>query len=601
MRHRHRRENPIAHEATRCYCTAMHDLTLSLRRILPSLSAAGALALTGVQLGCSSGSPAAPEKPAKPAPEAPAAKPTKRPPFPNMAGPEWGRAVLDQQAAAVADQPALTDVPKALREVSALLYAADESSAEKAIALAARAWRVAKTAGQQSEAAALLGAAMALNPSTKDVRARLTDAHGLGAWAAGNGEQQVVQPARMVIAAASGRVHDARQLAESISLTPQGVKGDALHLSVRAAMLMGERDDALLRKARVVLSEHPEAVAVRRGLVRILNEFHAPSGVLKAAGDSKDPVVQAWARWADVVLGDTKALGAFDALTKDVSEVERGEIRFAHVQAALDAGQPLSDKALAELRGAKGWRGEAAVIDAELALKAGNHEVAAKAVAPVRRFASTPGLGARIAWLEAALCAHKQDVECTQRAGARATNVDGDEARIARLVASAIPANAKGDQAEQRKAALFSAAQLSPFGKLPAGVKSCGTNLKAKAALRAARAALQVGAKREAGRLATDGLQSATSCGPLALIATASIADVDKRAAAVDRVLEKHVNQLAVGDRLVAIALSERSTAATALKRLSKDKNPIVRKRASDALEKGAKVGAGGDEHGHHH
>lgn len=436
----------------------------------------------------------------------------KRPPFPNMATPAWGKVVLEREAKAA--DPALSGKGRdaALAAARKALHTREDGSEKRLVAAAGALWRTAQDDGDRALAAALMGAGLVLDPEILNYRKRLIDAAGVAAYSMTlRGGTVVAQAGQTLVMVAIGRVHQANQTLETIGSNPklqEKLDADASLLLANARFLRGQRDDAFFRDVtraiRANVLSHRARALKARGL---LDLGYATRAANVATGvDGIPPYLEALGAYARGVAGERDwAVGQLQSLEKRVREPERGEALFWLGRLLANApGKEAEAKAVADQLSARpGFAAEASLIRAILALRQGDGVKAFKEANPVAsRTGAAPSTALDSLWLVVDACALKGDVDCVRKRGINAVGADGNRARWAHAMATLVilgkvdpksvtpPIDVDG--------MLRLAHRMSPFD--PALAKRVGDDVSSGGDLmaqqvRAARAAMAAGAR----------------------------------------------------------------------------------------------------------
>ncbi len=551
---------------------------------------------------------------AKPAPEPVAAaaretaqkQPPKRPPFPNMATAAWGSTVMERRLVSVTPDGALsTHIASAL----AALHSLDEGAAAALAASATSVFASAESDGDRALGAALVAAGLVLEPTAMGYKERLTDAHGLAAFAATfEGGTSVAQAARAFVAVAAGRVFEGEKLVDVMSTSTRLDADTALLLSL-ARHALGQRGDELFHQARIALDGKPESARARGLLARVsldLGLAHEALGVLDegraALGEARVPAPLVALRGRALMSAGDVDEGArvLEGVLPSLPETERGEVRYWLARELLAAGR-LDDTAplVAELKKQPGFAAEAALLDAELAA---GHGKVSEAKAKALKVCTTRGLPFGVAldclWTATETCALAGDAACVSEWGAKAVGSDDDFARLARAratlaqakAASAAVAGASEGTAEapepaateETRALLSEAHLLSPFDaalgrRLDLGVSAGGDG--AARTLRGARRALAFDARKVAEEVLTELTKQQPSCRVCRAVLAQAPAAPEPAAVHAVAALSGKGPPLAERDLLEVIDVlggSSTDAARDALARLAGDARPEV-------------------------
>jgi len=549
-----------------------------------------------------------------PPPKADGPKELKRPPHPNMATPAWGEKALEQLADKAPEDLTEKGHQGALDAALAQLHAIDADSEVLMRNAAVAAWRTAMDDASKGVSSALAAAAMVLEPTLDGYQERLTDAHGIAAYAGTLPSTTVVgQAARGVVAVATGRIETGRKLLDRIADNAEQDKIDAeTHLLLaQGYFLLGERSDVFFEQLAHAQKKRPDSPRARLLRVRALGEMGVLDDIKTLqALDKRTPREDALLGRLLTLHGDVDAGKKLLRAAQDkVPEAERGELLFWLGMALKD--DPIEGKQATaivdKLNVMQGYRGEALLLNAHLAMQKGDYANAQKSADMLtKRPGVTKAIGTEAAWLLVDACAALGDVKCVKEKGRTAVFLDGNRARLAHAWAAlSLVGKVKKLPSGGRlnpKPHQLQAHMLSPFDPDLArlvGKPVVDGGAKAAARLRAARALLAAGARAEAKRvLSTPQLAFNQACG--ACRALLAIAEPQQREAAELALKALHNGRqapIAEADAMALVEVLLRSgmpKARDELKRMAK-KHPSkrVRRAAVDALS-----GASADPHG---
>lgn len=323
-------------------------------------------------------------KPTADSPTGVAPGPLDRPPYPAMATAAYGEAVLKSLAASA---PAPVEGVNSRQLGFAKLDGAADGSEVEARTLLAAAYKATDDETQKAHAAAGLIFSLVLDTDPVGYLARLTDAYGIHMFlSVPKRGGRLVDAARTLVMAASGRMNEAQPSAERLA------EGDPKEIWPRLAEgiawgMAGEHGKSMEGlNAAAAIEGAPARVFLERGKVLLaLGEVEAAAKdaavAIKASPDcSRCKLLEAQA----LAFGTKPAEGVtrLDTLAaSNVPEVVKAEA--LAVAAVLDAGLGNTDAAGAraeKLRGMKGFKAEAALASGVVASASGQAEQAVLAL-----------------------------------------------------------------------------------------------------------------------------------------------------------------------------------------------------------------------------
>lgn len=569
-------------------------------------------------------------------PAAPNSAKSDRPPFPNMATAPWGQRVLEERVNALAT-PAATAATN--KDVVDALHEMTPASAKRAAELAASAYRSGKTNAERGTSVALLGAALVLDPTVDGYKERVTDAHGLAAYAGTlDASDAIGQGARAVVMGAAGQVAQAKRLVEVVDTTP-ALSPDARLFLALARKLTGDVGDALIADLQSVIAARPTSGRARAALAELWLDL----GLAREAADTATLQSRADAQvqpWLDAIRGRAlvvdgnldEGLTLLKAAEPKLDEGNRGDALYWLGRSLTSKeGTPVSEiEAIAATLSARpGFQKEGAVLQALVSLRSADFAKARSLVEPLVKGRPMLPVDGDAAWLLADACAGLGDLRCVDDAGRRARAIDGDEARYQQARAAAVLIG-KADSGDGDTAALGpmrEAHRASPFdAKLGAKVKEPVVDGGAFAAsrVRAARKALARRAYKVvdvalAPVLAAKGGSGGAACRVCRALDAQAAAGVDAAQKGA-KALQGAGPELAVADLIAVIdalgeapikeamgaldALEKKDTRGDVLAAIQKargdHKDPDARRRREDKGA-GAPPGAPGAHAGHGH
>lgn len=408
-----------------------------MRRTCPYPRAFAALLFVVAAAGCR-------EKTASPPPSAPdeasakSAGEKKRPPFPNMATAAWGSSVMEDMAARANKDGARS---KQLDVSLQALHSLDAGAGDLLTSSAASVFANAESDGDRALGAALAAVGLVLEPSSEGYKERLTDAHGIAAFAGTlEGGTAVAQAARAFIAISAGRVFEGEKLVDVMSTTSR-IDPDSALLLALARYTLGQRNDKVIEQARRALDDKPESARARALLARTYLDLGLPSDALRvldegkaALGDklSAPPLVALRGR-AQLAAGDIEAgTSTLEGVMPSLSATERGEAQYWLARALVSQGNvPAAATLTTQLSSQQGFSVEAALLGALLDDARGD---TAKAKEKVLKVCMARGLYFTVAleclWSTTEVCARSGDAACVAQWGKKAVGSDDDFARL---------------------------------------------------------------------------------------------------------------------------------------------------------------------------
>ncbi|MFZ9885862.1 MAG: tetratricopeptide repeat protein [Myxococcota bacterium] len=536
-------------------------------------------------------SPAAPSSPPQGEKTAPA--PSQRPPFPNMATAAWGSEVMEQLAkGATPGAGVKASIEAALRA----LHSLEPEAPTDLVTSSSSLFAAAESDQDRALGAALAAVGLVLDPRLEGYKERLTDAHGLGAYAATfEAGSAVDQAARAFVAVSAGRVFEGQKLIDIMS-TSSRIDPDSALLLALARTTAGQRSDELFVQLERVLADKPESSRARWLYGSALIDVGFPHEALRVI---------------DADVGGVAAASAFDGLrvrahaktgdftraqalvsSSSVPFVQRGEGLFALAIAANevdDLGQ--ATKATQSLAAVPGFEREHGIAKTLLSLKGDDASSAANALLKSCQARGLPfSLALECLWWTTEACVITGDDACATGTGKKAVGADGDVARLARARAKAAARpNAAGDAGTDstmpdddlelwREAHLLSPFDVSLGSRL--GLPSVEGGAQMAQLVRGARRAIALGAPRLASRVLDEGSRNAAPCrvcrAVLAFAASDSEEAARRAAAAVlgSGVALGQTDLIALLDVLGGSGSEEARKAVAAL---SNDARPLVR------------------------
>lgn len=376
-----------------------------------------------------------------------------RPPHPNMATAAWGQQVLEQRVAAAG--AAATASPGTAAKVSDVVDAIHEmtpAATKRAADLAALAFKSARTDVDRGTAAALLGAALVLDPTVDGYKERITDAHGLAGYAGKlDAGDAVGQAARAVVLAAAGSGAQAARLVEVVSTTPN-VSADARLLIALARRLNGDWGDATLEDLQAAVAARATSGRARAALAEMYldlglhKEAAQTASIAGGTGAGGEATPQPW---LDAIKGRAlvldgkldEGLALLQGAEPKLDEGNRGDALYWLGRSLTSKeGTPIAQiEAIASTLSARpGFEKEGVVLHALLAQRAGDYARAKETLAPIVRGQPMLPVDGDAAWLLVDACAGLGDLRCVDEIGARGKAIDGDEARYQQARAATV-------------------------------------------------------------------------------------------------------------------------------------------------------------------
>lgn len=404
--------------------TSLPAIALLLASALPLASACPPAGPSGaVDAGAGAGPPTSA-----------AATGPQRPPHPNMATAAWGQRVLEQRVGALPPLSAANASPTKVTttEVLDALHEVTPASTVRAAELAAAAYRTGTTDAERGNAIALLAAALVLDPTVEGYKERITDAHGLGAYAGTiDASDAIGQSARALVAGAAGSLAQAKRLLEVVATTP-GLGSEPRLFLALARRLTGDFGDSMLADLRAALAEawldlglYPEAAATAQmpgGAAQPwLDAVRGRALVLAGNVDDGTALLKA----AEPKLDEGNRGDALYWLGRSLTQSPTVAVAEIEAIAATLAARPGFDK-------------ESAVLQALLAQKAGDYQKARALLEPIVRGRPVLPVDGDATWLLVDACAGMGDLRCVDEVGARGRAIDGDVGRYQLARAAAV-------------------------------------------------------------------------------------------------------------------------------------------------------------------
>ncbi|MCP4498780.1 MAG: hypothetical protein GY822_02300 [Deltaproteobacteria bacterium] len=529
----------------------------------------------------------------------------KRPPHPNMANAAWGEHVLEELAEKANEsltekghQAALLLAKKQFHDVNA---GAEVIMRDAAVA----AWRTAMNDQERSAAAAVVALSLVMDPNLDGYADRLTDAHGIGVYAGSLPNPRLdAQATRGLVAIATGRVTTGKKVIKEVtSAAGQQKLGAYTHLLLaQAVYLASDRSDVLFDQIDYALKKHPDSARARMLRFRGLLSAGATDPIV---AEKKNPALSpresALVGRALCLSGDEAGIPVLESVLEKVPDGERGEVLFwlgmAFLQDPLRAKEAVA--VVEKLRVQKGYRGEALLLNASIALQSADYLAARKnADILTKRPGVSKDIGTAAAWLLVDACAALGDEECVKNSGRNAVLIDGNRARLAHAWAALNLIGGKKKlsngrplkvKPHQQQAHLFSPfdEKLAALVRLP--VVEGGQ--KAAADLRAVRSFIAQGAYKPAkAQLATPALAINQACGPCRALIAIAEPDLKKSNNLALKALQNSKRApIAEADSIALIDILQRASVPKSreeLKRIAKKHaSKRVRAAAVDALE----------------
>lgn len=513
-----------------------------------------------------------------------------------MATAAWGQRVLDTwPGAAPSGQGAgyVAHLERALAE----LHAQEPGGEERVAAAAHAAFLEAPGAGERATAAALLAAALALDPAPTGYRERLVDAHGLAMWA---GEIQpatvLAQAARAFVAVACGRVEEGQKLSEVMSSALPTDPDARLFLGL-ARRYLAQRGDAALAALRAVLRDKPESLRARTALAHSLLELGLAGAVLEVAQDPRGvrvPMLDALRGRALVLQGSTtEGLALLREADAALPETSRGEVQDWMARALVQAGRLEEAEAIQRgLAQRAGFASEAALLQILLQQQGGDFAGAKTTALSLcqRRGLSLP-VALECQWAVVDACAGAGDTACVEAWGKRARQLDPQHARYfharaALSLVGGVPADDMGDVEDAlRRAHLLS--PLDPKLGKRVGAESLRGDSALAATLRGARRALAMDARSEAGHALQAVIAQEPGCRVCRALFARAARDIDENARRAVAALGGRgppLDELDLLPLIDTLGGSPVSEGRALLEGLARDERPGVRAAATLAL-----------------
>lgn len=409
--------------------------------------AACAIAVVGALTACREPPP---DKVTQPPPEA---STPKRPPQPVMASPVWGERVALERSRAVPEAAADAKPVQLVAEAQRLLLSLEPGTETRAETLLWQAWKGAPDDQTRGLALALAAVAMVWEPSVEGYVERLTDAYGLALYAGTVDTTSAHgQAARGIVASAGGAVRQGRDLVDLLARMPRQPDDLGPWLALARASA-NDRRQAFFDEAAAALKTAPTAWRVRAALADRLVDLGLFVRAVEVA-DAKDAPAAVRLVFARALVLDGRApdarpvLEGFSSTLAGVDEPRRSEALYWLGEAQLALGDVSGARATAaSLEPRPGWRREAALLAASVALLDGRVDDAKQLLLPL--VAGTPGstvqVERRIGRLTLEVCAELKDQAGLERAERFLQVVDVDpegvvlaRARFAREAGAAL-------------------------------------------------------------------------------------------------------------------------------------------------------------------
>lgn len=439
----------------------------------------------------------------------PAATPLKRPPHPNLATAAFGQRVVEERLSALGP-----DARGTVADAMAALHDVAPGGEARVVTLALAALRDARTDAERGTALALAAVGLVLDPVVDGYKERLTDAHGLAAYAGTLDQSDATgQAARALVGAAAGAVEQARQRIHAIedNPAPGALSADARLLLALTRRVLGERGDALVGGLREVLKTQPQSLRARALLAEQLLELGLYPETLAVTGTPPaSPWLGAIAARARVLVGEVDAgIAALREVEGKVDEGHRGEVLYWLARSLTqrpDSGAEVQGIASA-LAPRPGYAKESRVLEALQAQQAGDYAKARSILEPLASGPPRQSIDVDALALLMDACAGLGDRPCVDKVGAMLLRVDGDEGRVqVARAASVLVGKADGSVPEGVVDTFREAHRLTPFDdKLAAKVGDPVVDGGATAAARV-RAARRALARGDGAALATEAL-----------------------------------------------------------------------------------------------
>ena len=442
-----------------------------------------------------------------------------------MATAAWGQRVLEERVGQLQPAPAKVSTV----EVLDAMHELTPRGAARAATLAAAAYRTGANDVARGTAVALLAAALVLEPTVEGYQERITDAHGLAAYAGTiDASDAIGQSARALVSGAAGSLSQAKRLIEVVSTTP-GLATEPSLLLALARRLTGDTGDLMLADLSAAVRARPTSGRARAALAEAWLDLGLfPEAAQTAQLPAEAAAAQPWllaVRGRALVLDGKleEGLALLQAAEPKLDEGNRGDALYwlgRSLAQRETAGAEVAAIA-ASLAARPGFAKEGAVLQALLAQQAGEFAKVRELLEPLVRGRPLLPVDGDATWLLVDACAGLGDLRCVDQVGARGRAIDGDIARyhLARATAALVGKGTQADAGSEDAAALVplrEAHRASPFdAKLAAKVGDVVVEggPSAAARVRAARKALL--------REAADSVDNALA--PLAKITTCRV------------------------------------------------------------------------------
>lgn len=524
----------------------------------------------------------------------------KRPPFPNMATAAWGSHVMEQLDGAQKPGGLKAQLESSLQA----LHSFDEGAAASLVKSAASIFHGAENDGDRAMGAALAAVGLALDPRVDGYKERLTDAHGLAAFAATfEGGTAVAQAARAYVAVTAGRTYEGQKLIDVMS-TSTRVDGDSALLLAMARSTLGQRDDELIAQARLALTHRPESARARALLARSYLDLGLADEALRVLTENQETLGEKLAAPALVALRGRAEIAAGDVdggaktlagVLPTLSPSEHGEASYWLARALAPRGGEAEQQASAiqtKLAQTPGFASEASLLDVLLADARGDASEAREKSLKLCKARSLPfAVALDCLWTTTEACAEAGDAACVNEWGMKAVGSDDDFARLARARAVLAGRGAPRDGGtsetaalgDEEKAQLKEAHLLSPFdaelGKRLGLPVTKGGERSARL-LRGARRALAFDATKAAEQALAALVKTDTSCRVCRALLASAVENGEEAAARAAAALEGAGPPLAERDLIELVDVlggSGSDVAVKALAKLSSDERATVR------------------------
>lgn len=386
--------------------------------------------------------PHLPEVPANPAINPVDGSPLKaeRPPFPNMASPQYGQKVMEFLGGQVPSSLSSKNADELLALTLQELHNNQPDSERRALDAAAALWRVAPDNSRRATASSLAAAALALHPDVTTYRTRLVDAYGLVGYAGTlTSDTTVSQAARAYVAIAAGSVSGGRSLLEI--LNRERIDPDALLFTSLGRSISGERSDIVIDGLRTVLEKKPDSLRARIALAEVLIDLGDGTGAADISvapkGATGDIWLEALHGYALFLEGKrAEGIALMQKVEPQVGEGKRGQVQYWLAQALLseykDATLPAPATTLIASLGARvGYTPEAKTLDAHAHLLQGDAAKAKQLAEEVSRMQGAPLRTVMDAvWILAEAAAQLGDSKTALDFSRSAQKADADVARL---------------------------------------------------------------------------------------------------------------------------------------------------------------------------